>query len=269
MINLILPFCILHYSPSFVVSFFMLACVFICVFGAFLFELPFPSLSHIFFSLFFLGGGGGCLISTHQFISSSPFISLLSSPPSPAPISSLWMPFLPLPAPPVHTHTPVEETWHGYIKAGWSLFQTGRAQLVSCVIANANALAQEHWLFSQFFCWRIYMKNIKRLCGLSDPDHFQQQSHESTRGSLRQIILLHPYFEFSGRWKFNRKTIYLQAFPRWWFQQLHAEGSTLCGPAAQLAWPSFLSCVPYLKWEEKKTWSWENTAVWFQQKLEE
>lgn len=138
-----------------------------------------------------------------------------------------------------------------------------------CVIANANALSQEHWLFSQFFCWRTYMKNIKRLCGLLDPDHFQQQSHESTRGSLRQIILLHPYFEFSGRWKFNRNTIYLQAFPRWWFQQLHAEGSTLCGPAAQLAWPSFLSCLPYLKWEEKKTWSWENTAVWFQQKLEE
>lgn len=41
-----------------------------------------------------------------------------------------------------------------------------------------------------------YMKNIKHLCGLLDPDHFQQQSHESTRGSLRQIILLHPYFEY-------------------------------------------------------------------------
>lgn len=40
-----------------------------------------------------------------------------------------------------------------------------------------------------------YMKNIKRLCGLLDPDHFQQESHESTRASLRQIILLHPYFE--------------------------------------------------------------------------
>lgn len=57
---------------------------------------------------------------------------------------------------------------------------------------------------------------------------------------------------FSWRWKFNRSTIYLQAFPRWWLQQLHAEGGTLCGPAAQLEKASFLSCLPYLKWEEKK-----------------
>lgn len=192
MVNLILSFCILHYFPSLVVSFFMLAYFFICIFWAFLFELPFPSLSHFFLFFSYLR-----LSYFYPPISSSPFI-FLSFLPSPSPISSMRMPFLPLPSPPLHTHTSVRDmVW----------VHQGRIELVPsrqgtacfmCVIENANAHTLEHWLFSQLFCWRIYMKNIKRLCGLLDPDHFQQQSHESTRRSLRQIILLHPCFEHDG-----------------------------------------------------------------------
>lgn len=105
-VNLILPFCILLYSPSFVVSFFMLACIFLCVFGAFLFELPFPSLSHIFFSLFFLGGEGDVL-----FLHTSLFPPLHLSPSYLLPLALLlflpyechFSPFLPLLF--THTHT--------------------------------------------------------------------------------------------------------------------------------------------------------------------
>lgn len=161
----------------------------LCLLSFFLFELPFPSLSLFFFFLWDFS----LFLST----SLSPPLHLSSSyllPPSPSPpYECHFSPFLPL----LFTHT--HASGRGMVQV-----HEGRIELVPsrqgtacfmCVIENANAHAQEHWLFSQFFCWRICMENIKSHCGRLDPDHFQQQSHESTRGSLRQIILLHPYFE--------------------------------------------------------------------------
>lgn len=189
MVDLILSFCILHYFPPSVVSFFMIGCFFICVFWAFFcLNCLFPPYLFFFFLWDF-----SLFLST----SLSPPLHLSSSyllPPSPSPpYECHFSPFLPL----LFTHT--HASGRGMVQV-----HEGRIELVPsrqgtacfmCVIENANAHAQEHWLFSQFFCWRICMENIKSHCGRLDPDHFQQQSHESTRGSLRQIILLHPYFE--------------------------------------------------------------------------
>lgn len=93
------------------------------------------------------------------------------------------------------------------------------------------------------------MRNIKRLCGLSDPDHFQQQSHESTRGSLRQIIPLHPYFEhncFQGGESLRETQPICKHFHRGDFCNSMQRNCTLCAPAAQPAQPSFLFCLPLI-----------------------
>lgn len=77
--------------------------------------LPFPSLSHFF--LFFLH-----LISAQQIIYDSPFLII-----SPQPQFRFSLCHFPSFPPILFPHTPVKETQHGYIKAGQSLFQTGRA----------------------------------------------------------------------------------------------------------------------------------------------
>lgn len=197
MVNLILSFCILHYFPSFVVSFFMLACFFICVFWAFFFVWIAFSLP-IYFFFFFLEAV--LFLPTSL---SPPLYLYLSSYLFPlAPLPSLqyechFSPLLPLLFTHTHTHTLTSGRDMVWVHQGRTELVPTRQGTVCfmCVIENANAHTQEHWLFPQFFCWGIYMRNIKQLCGLLDPDHFQQQSHESTRGSLRQITFLRPYFE--------------------------------------------------------------------------
>lgn len=66
--------------------------------------LPFPSLSDNFFLPFFLFFLGRCVLFLPTNSFPPLFIFLLSSAPSPSPVSHLWMLFLPLTAHSLHTH---------------------------------------------------------------------------------------------------------------------------------------------------------------------
>lgn len=160
------------------------------------------------------------------------------------------MPFLPFPAPPLHTHT---RQWkrHGTgtwrqdracsKQAGHSLFhvcywkckRTCTRALTVLPVLLLKDMYGEHQKPLWSFRSRPFSTAITWVDkGIPEANH--------SPSSLLWTRL------FSGRWKFKRNTTYLQAFPQRWFQQLHAEGSTLCAPAAQLAWPSFLFCLPWI-----------------------
>lgn len=194
-------------------------------FQIFFSPLPFPSLSHPF-PLYL------CLISVQQFIWCSPFLFCLRSSLNPSPITPPWVSFSLLPAHPLPTHTSERDT-------AW--VHQGRTELVpnwqgiACfmyVIENANA--QEQWLFSRFFCWRIYEEHQTPLwsfrsrpfsTGITWVDKGIPKANHSSSSLLRTLL-------FSRRWKFNRNAI-LQAFQQRWSKQLHADGRTLCTPKVE------------------------------------
>lgn len=244
-VNLIFSWFSLHFTLFFFLCYLSLhAClfdfcdhsfIFTCVFWAFFcLHCLFPPYLIIFFSFF---GGCVCLIFAHQLISSYPFIFLLPSPLAPVLFLAYkchFSAFLPI----LFTHTSKRDT-------AW--VHQGRTELVPnwqgiacfmCVIENANA--QEQWLFSQFFCWRIYEEHQTPLWSFrsrpfSTAITWVDKGIPKANHSPSSLLWIRL---FSRRWKFTRNAIYLQA----WFQQLHAEGSTLC--------------------TEKKIRSWQNMAVW-------
>lgn len=213
-VNLYFAWFSFHFTLSFflcylslnadLLDFYVHSFIFTSVFWAVLSPLPFPSLSHNFFLLFF--GLGGVLFSPTSSFPPLHWSSSYLLPLSPVlflPYECHFTPFLPI----LFTHTSKRDT-------AW--VHQGRTELVPnwqgtacfmCVIENANA--QEQWLFSQFFCWRIYEEHQTPLWSFrSRPfstaitwvDKGIPKANPSPSSLLRIWL-------FSRRWKFNRNAI--------------------------------------------------------------
>lgn len=241
-----------------------------CLLSFFSCALPFPSLSDNFFLLFF---SFFFLEDVSYFCPPIHFLLCL--------YSSYVLPLAPVlfltcecyfsrSLPILFTHTGRRDT-------AW--VQQGRTELVPnwqgiayfmCVIENANA--QEQWLLSQFFCWRIYEEHQTPLWSFrsrpfSTAITWVDKGIPKANHSPSSLLWI---WLFSRRWKFNRNAIYLQAFQQWRFQQLHAESSTPCTLTAYLRCPfsSFASLKKhFVKWEEKKYGHERIWLPWFSKSM--
>lgn len=243
-------------------DFWVCSFTFTCILSAFFpLHCLFP-LCLIFFSSFFILFVLSRSYTTLHFFSAY----LILQPQSHfSPVSFSLFPTYPLP-----THTSERDT-------AW--VHQGRTELVPnwqgiacfmCVIENAKA--QEQWLFSQFFCWRLYEEHQTPLWSFrSRPfsteitwvDKGIPKANHSPSSLLRTLLFLR-------RWKFNRKAICK-----------HFSGGnlsncmlTFCTTTVEhlscyVLFSSFACLKCFLKWGKKKVWPWQNMVIWLQKTCEE